>query len=811
MKQTFIHLFLLLTFFGSSAFAQNKTKISGTVTENGKPLEFANISILQSKDSALLKTDVSDNNGKFEIDLTSGGTFIIRYTSVGFETKYSTSFSVKQDESYVVPEAQLRPSSAELKTVSVTAKKPMIEVKADKVIFNVENSINATGSNAMELLQKSPGVIVDNNDNISMKGKTGVRIYIDGKMSQLDVKDLAAFLKSINSNDVEAIEMISNPSAKYDASGNAGIINIRLKKNKKFGTNGSVDLGYVQGTTGKENGSLNLNYRDKKVNVFGNVGANVGRNENGLNLYRIQKDTIYDQHSVNTSNDNNINIKTGVDLFLNSKNTVGVLATSDFNNSDFTSHSNTNIYYPNTDTFIKKLIAYNSIPGSRTNANFNANYRYADTNGREINVDADYGLFRGTGRSLQPNYYYNDVNSLIGSIINRNYTPTNIDIYTIKADVEQKLGKGKLGYGAKTSYVVTANTFDFYNVLNGADVKQLDRSNSFKYTEDINAGYINYQSPLSKTVSLQAGLRVENTSSKGELTREDGIVQADNTVKRDYTDLFPSGALTWSVNKKNSLNLTYSRRIDRPTYQDLNPFENKLDELTYQKGNAFLRPQYTNTLELTHTFMDFINTTVGYSHVSDFATQVTDTIKNAGYLQQQNIGTQQIISFNIGAPTPIKKWWNGYVNIWYSYQMLEGQIGQNKLSLNLPIYGAYLQQAFTLGKNYSMEVSGSYNGPGLWGGSWKTKPQGGMDLGVQKRLFNNNATLKFSFTDVFHSYPWKATSDFGGAKIIGSGYWESQTVRISFSYRFGSNQITSARQRKTGLENEANRIKGGKS
>ncbi|MEI8280249.1 MAG: TonB-dependent receptor [Bacteroidota bacterium] len=810
MKQTITYLFLFIILFSTSAFVQSKTSVSGKVIDNGKPVEFANISILQSKDSTLVKTDVTDNNGNYDIDLTTGGSYLVRYTNVGFETKFSAVFTVKQGENYKLPDAKMIPISAELKTATVTAKKPMIEVKADKVIFNIENSINATGSNAMELLQKSPGLIVDNNDNISMKGKSGVRIYIDGKISMLDVKDLAAFLKSINSNDVEAIEMISNPSAKYDASGNAGIINIRLKKNKRFGTNGSVDLGYVQGITGKENGSVNLNYRDKKVNIFGNVGANIGSYENGMNLYRIQKDTIYDQHSTNTSNDKNINIKTGADFFVNSKNTIGVLATTNFNNSDFTSHSNTNIYYPTTDSFIKKLVAYNSIPGNRTNANFNTNYRYVDTNGREVNVDADYGLFRGTGRSLQPNYYYNDVNSLISSVINRNNTPTDIDIYTVKADAEQKMGKGKIGYGAKVSYVATANTFDFYNVLNGTDVKQLSLSNNFKYTENINAGYVNYQNPLSQSLSLQAGLRVENTSSTGELKREDGIVQADNTVKRNYTDLFPSGALTWTANKKNTLNLTYSRRIDRPTYQDLNPFENKLDELTYQKGNAFLLPQYTNTVELTHTFTDLINTTIGYSNVSDYATQVTDTIKNAGYVQQQNIGTQKIFSFNIGAPTPIRKWWNGYANIWYSYQTLEGQIGQNKLSLGLPIYGAYLQQTFTLKKDYSIEVSGSYNGPALWGGSWKTKPQGGMDLGIQKRLFNNNATLKLSVTDILYTYPWKATSDFGGSKIIGSGNWESQTIRISFSYRFGSNQISSARQRKTGLENEANRIKGGK-
>jgi iron complex outermembrane receptor protein len=210
-----------------------------------------------------------------------------------------------------------------LQDVTVTSRKPMIEIKADKTIFNVENSINATGSNALELLQKSPGIQVDNNDKYSMKGKTGVKIYVDGKMMQLDSKDLAAYLKSINSNDVEAIEMISNPSAKYDASGNAGIINIRLKKNKKFGTNGSVNAGFVQGVTPKGNGSLNLNYRDKNVNLFSNAGGNMGMYENDLNLYRVQRDSLYDQKSTNRSDNKSVNVKAGADLFLDSKNTLG--------------------------------------------------------------------------------------------------------------------------------------------------------------------------------------------------------------------------------------------------------------------------------------------------------------------------------------------------------------------------------------------------------------------------------------------------------------------------------------------------------
>jgi outer membrane receptor protein involved in Fe transport len=791
-------------------FAQSRSTVDGSVKDNnGKALESVTVSLLKAKDSSLVKTDITDGNGQFELSASADGKFLLSYAIVGYEKKFSTHFDLQGGQPFHSGAVNLTLAPKKLQDVTVTSRKPMVEIKADKTVFNVENSINATGSNALELLQKSPGIQVDNNDNITMKGKTGVKVYVDGKMTQLNVKDLAAYLRSINSNDIEAIEMISNPSAKYDASGNAGIINIRLKKNKKFGTNGTATAGLVQGITPKGNASVNLNYRDKKVNLFSNVGGNIGRYENELNLYRIQRDSLYDQHSVNYNNNKSINLKAGADFFLDNRNTIGGLITTNFSTNDWTSSSNTDIYYNPTNTYQKTLKAFNTVPGNRNNVNANLNYRYADTSGKEINFDADYGQFRGRGNSYQPNYYYNQNNNIISQIINRNYTPTNIDIYTSKVDVEMPKWKGKLGFGAKFSYVKTDNTYDFYTDVNGAPMKVLGRSNSFTYKENVNAAYVNYQRQFNPKWSLQAGLRAEQTNSEGMLTRADGVVQSDNNVKRNYFDLFPSAALTWAVDKKNTLNLTYSRRIDRPTYQDLNPFENKLDELTYEKGNAFLRPQYTDNVELSHTFLYMITTTVGYSHVKDYSTMTTDTIKNATFVQQKNLATQQILTFSIGSPLPIKKWWNGYANFWYNYQMFNGMIGNNELKTTVPLYGAYIQNSFTLGNDYSAEVSGWFNGPAIWGATWKTNAQGALDLGIQKMFLQKKATIKLSATDIFHTAsPWRAHSVFGGLNIKGNGSWESQTFRVNFTYRFGSNQVKAARQRQTGLESESKRIKG---
>lgn len=204
-----------------------------------------------------------------------------------------------------------------------------------------------------------------------------------------------------------------------------------------------------------------------------------------------------------------------------------------------------------------------------------------------------------------------------------------------------------------------------------------------------------------------------------------------------------------------------------------------------------------------------INTTISYNNVSDFATEATDTIKNATYVQQKNFDNQQIIGINIGAPLPIKPWWNGYVSLWANKQFYDGRIGENEVHRSIASYGAYMQHSFTLGKDYMAEVSGWFNGPSVWGGTWQTKPQGSMDIGIQKQIFNKKASIKAAFTDVFHTAPWSAINDFGRVYIKGSGYWESQTFRLNFTWRFGSNQIKQSRDRKTGLESEARRIKGG--
>ncbi|MEO7962186.1 MAG: TonB-dependent receptor, partial [Ginsengibacter sp.] len=783
-------LFILPAFY---SFAQNSARLSGKVNdENNKPLSSATVLLLNSKDSTLAKTGVTSAVGVFSMEAITPGKYILSATSVGHAKNFSPEFSITEGQDYAAPAIILLQSSTALAAVTVQSKKPMIEVRADKTVFNVESSINATGSNAFELLQKSPGVSVDKDDNISMQGKNGVKIYVDGKPTQMGGADLAAYLRSINSADIESIEMITNPSAKYDASGNAGTINIRLKKNKNYGANGNVSAGVGFGRTPKYNNSLSLNYRNKKINLFSNYSNNWGQSRNIFNLYRVQKDSIYDQRSFNINDNTTHNVKAGLDYYVNAKNIFGVMVTTNFNDGSSFTNSKTTIIPENTGIPARILYATNDLPGSRSNVDYNINYRYADTTGKELNIDADLVNFRRRGTSYQPNYYrtpFTDI--LLDERIYRNNTPTDIDIYTAKIDYEMPFQKGKLGFGGKLTDVKTENTFDFYNVYGNNNVKDPDRSNQFNYNENVKALYVNYNRSLSKKTTIQAGVRMENTNSEGNLVSN--TAQSDGNVKRSYTDLFPSGAITYMLNQKNTLNLSYSRRIDRPSYQNLNPFENKLDELTYSKGNAFLNPQYTNSFQLSHTFLYKYVTSVSYSHIKDFFAQIIDTLQNRAFITQKNLATQNIYSLNISAPVTITKWWSAFATFNGYHSAYRADFGSGKIiNVNVDAFSIYTQQSFTVKKGPTFELSGYFNSPTVWGGTFKSKSIGFVDAGVQQKILKGAGTVKVSFTDIFKTLHWRGISEFGGSYLDASGNFESQQLKINFSYRFGNKLVKAA-------------------
>ncbi|WP_338769085.1 TonB-dependent receptor [Bernardetia sp. ABR2-2B] len=799
-------LLFLLSF---TVFAQNdRHSITGIAeSDNNEAVSFAAVGLMNVSDSSLAKASVADADGNFRLVDVRNGEYFIIVTSVGYQKYTSSIISVTENSAKEINLNKfVIQSNNVLDAVEITAQKPMVEVLADKTVFNVEGTIAATGNSGLEVLRKAPGVILDNNNSIIVEGKSGVQVFIDGKRSVLQGEDLTNYLNTLQASDIESIEIITQPSSKYDAAGSAGILNIKLKKNKNFGTNGTVGLGYSVWDNQRYNGSLSLNNRTKKTNTFLTYSNRFGETGRFINLYRTQNDLIFDNRSTTLMDQTSHNVKLGTDIFASKKSTFGVLLNGNFSDMDINTTSRTPISSQATNEVLQVLKAESMNQRDFYNVLGNLNYRYEDTTGHTFNVDLDYGQYKNDGQTYQPNLYFGaNGENLIFSVIYEMVLPVKIDIATFKMDYEQNFLKGKLGVGIKSSMVNTDNTFDFYDVEEGNRNFNEDKSNNFVYEEIVNAAYFNYNRRWKK-MNLQFGLRAEQTLSDGKLTS----TQEENNerVKRNYLNLFPSGGLTYKANKDNSFGLTYSRRIERPNYQNLNPFEQQIDELTLRKGNAFLQPQYTDNIKFSHTYKYTLNTSISYSYVNDFFAQVTTAQdERRSVIQEQNIATQETWSFNVSYPFEVSKWWNAFINLNAFHSSYEGNT-EEFVSISQSTLNVYGQNTFSLPKGYKFEVSGWYNSPSVWGGTYQTKSLGAMDVAIQKSFLEDKLSFRMSMSDIFFSSPWRGDTQFGDVLIQGNGGWESRQIRVNLSYKFGNKQVKSARRRKTGAEDESNRVGG---
>lgn len=792
-----ITLTLLLLF--TLVSAQNN-RISGTL----KPA-LSNISVLlfQTEKKVFYKATISDKNGAFTFSNIPNGNYYVQIDALGYQEYLSDVFNMN-DQTITMATIGLIQKVNQLSEVTINGKKPMIQVLADKTVFNVQNTINAIGSSGFELLRKAPGVIIDNNDNLIVEGKSGVLIYIDGKQSYLTGTDLTNFLKTIQANDIESIEIITQPSSKYDAAGNAGIVNIKLKRNKNFGTNGNVSTGTNVGKYATSVNSISLNNRNKKNNLYGNYSNRFGANKDFINIHREQSNTLFDSRSRTKNEVNANNIKLGYDYYANSKNTFGVILSGNFNNGYSNANTRTPIRPIGSVANDSVLVAKNNSHNKTYNLYSNVNYKYADTLGTSLNMDIDYGKYDSKKDVHQPNIYFeNDEITILNQNISYQNTPISVDIATFKTDYEQNLGKGKVSIGVKTSFVKTDNTLDFYDVLADVNTLNPNRSNQFVYKENVNAGYLNYNRTFKK-FNFQLGLRVENTISDGKLN---ALVSSNNErVKRNYTDFFPSGGITYNMNKKNTLAMIYSRRIERPNYQSLNPFEYQIDELSFMRGNPFLKPQYTDNIKLSHTYNYSLNTSISYTHVSDFFAQVIEASGSSrSFLSSRNVADQEVINFGVSYPFEVKKWWNVYLSV-NAFQSKYTATNDSFISIKQETLSLYGQNTFNLPKGINLEVSGWYSSPSVWGGTFKTKSIGSLDIAFQKQFLNKKLTGRLAFADILYTSPWQGRTRYAFVNIVGDGGNDSQQVRFSVSYKFGNDAVKKSRQRETGLEDEKNRI-----
>jgi len=591
---------------------------------------------------------------------------------------------------------------------------------------------------------------------------------------------------------------------------NAGIINIKLIKNKSFGINGSVSAGYNIGETSKYNSGVSLNYRNKNINIFSTYSFSYAPNHQHLTAYRTVADSIFDQSARIIDITKSHNFKVGVDYLINKKNIIGVIVNGVMSDPSSIANGRTNIS-STTNGLDRALISSNDNYMRRHNVNTNFNYSYTDPKGTSTTINADHGIYHLNSNQLQQNHYYDPTEQILkSSAIYHIFSPSKIDLNSIKADYEQNFLKGKLGIGGKSVVVKTDNDFQQYDIIAGLQELDKDRSNHFIYKENINAGYVNFNRKY-KQFFIQAGIRVENTISRGEsngLTYNgSGYTSGSSLFSRSYTDLFPSAAITFNKNPKQVWNFTYSRRIDRPAYQDLNPFEFKLDEYTFVKGNVNLRPQYTNSFGISQTYNYKLNMSLNYSHVKDLFTQIFDTVeKSKAFLSKKNLATEDIVNFTASLPYQHKSY-NLFASVSSNYSMYRADFGAGrKVDVNAFGFTAFLQNSIKFHKSWTAELSGFYNAPTIYMGTFKGRSIYNVDAGLSKQVMKTRATIKASFSDVFHTLHFNATSTFAG-QIAKVGFQqESSQLKLSFNYRFGRNTIKNARQRTTGAEEESKRV-----
>ncbi|MBW8684846.1 outer membrane beta-barrel family protein [Chitinophaga rhizophila] len=814
---TLLASFLLICSIKTTQAQQiESARITGRVSQAGeKPVEFATITLLKAKDSSLVKGAIADINGQYEFEQVKQGKYLIAAAYVGMTKAYSKPFDVKGSAPVTVEGLTLSADSKNLKEINVTAKKPFIEQRADKMVVNVENSIVGAGGTAMEVLEKSPGIAIDKDDNISLKGKSGVVIMIDGKLTNMSSQDVAQLLKSMPSSNIEQIELITNPSAKYDAAGNSGIINIKLKKNRMVGTNGSASIFGAYGLTPKYGASLNLNHRNDKVNIFGSYNYNHRENQQMLGLYRsgttAGKPTVFDQENERKRRSDYHGAKVGLDYSINKRNTIGVMVDAGFRTSDEPANSLTKIGDgTRVDSTLRTITTFD---GNWKRFAYNVNYKaILDTTGKELNIDVDYARnSEDRGNNIFSTIWDASGKNYMRGDTSRNSQPNSIDIKTIKADyVHPMRNQAKLEAGFKLSFVKTDNDAKFDSLRNGNWEYDRNRSNHFIYKENVNAAYVNFQKQFKK-VNVQLGLRAEQSNVEG------NSITMNQLTDTSYFNLFPSVFVSYDASKAHQLGFSYSRRLQRPDYEDLNPFQIYLDRYTLISGNPYLKPSYANSIELTHTFKHFLTTSVGYTHTKDRITQIVEADKdvvsgdtlNIRY-KYLNVSESDVFNLNVSFPVQITKWWNSFTYLSAYHSKYSTVIDNNSVNISAGGFMGRTQQTFTLPKDLSAEVSVFYLSPQIADeGLFRMKHMCAVDLGFSKSILNKKGSLKLNVNDVFNIQRFRGNFENAGRYTGVSSKWESRQVRLTFNYRFGNTNIKAARARKTGLEDEQGRVKSG--
>lgn len=781
-----------------------KTAVSGEVVGlDNRPIPFATVSLLE--DGVQKSGAIASETGTFEFfyGFKSGKNYLLRISSLSFKPS-----TFKLPAFKALGKLQLSPDAKTLNAVTINGESRLIEMDGGNIVFNVSKSITAQGSNALELLNRAPGVSVGSDNSISLNGKSGVAILIDGKLTYLSATEIAELLKSMPSSDIKSIEIMNSPSAKYDAAGTAGIINLKTQKSRSQGFDVALTSGLSYGVYFKNNQDISFSFRKDRLNVFGNYSHFIGNYSYLYGGDRIQEGRFYNSFTDDVDKRKKIGSRLGADFSLNKKQTIGFLLNGNFIFGGGITDTRTEIGGSPGMHVDQVLSAINDYYYQQTQRyNVNLNYKYEDSLGRLLTIDADYGDFSKGAGNLQSNRYTTSNDIVLSDNLYRSLNAIDINLKAIKVDYATNFLAGKMETGFRYSSVKADNDSKFLELRAGSEILDPSRSNHFIYTEEIKGAYVNYKKSLAKW-QLEGGLRVEFSSSNG--TLEDAhSLSGNESNKRKYTNLFPSGSVSFNPSEVNSLSLSYSKRIDRPAYQNLNPFIYLLDELSYWQGNPFLQPQLSHKILLQYAYKSSSIIGLSYAYIDNFSVEVTDTAnKTAIVMVPRNVGIQKHLSLSLAQTLKVFRWWDITFNGTFFRLQNNVDFGNDRsydLSQNALRFG--LQQNFKLPYGLNGEINGVFNSKRLVGANQFLGSTSQVDLGLQKNLINKRATLRVIFSDIYKGTKGSSVQQIDGLYIRNYSYFEARQIKVNFSYRFGSGNAKNPASRTSALENENGRIK----
>jgi len=804
-KNRLILIIIFLLGPACTVFAQQALSFR---VRNEKAAPVAGAAVELFTGNRLLKTALTDAGGQAVISPIAAGRYTVVISHKGFATQKKDSIYIEQSSLQVT--ITLKTAATTLSEVSVSGRKPFIQQKPGKTILNVEAAVTNIGTTVLEVLEKSPGVMVDRNGGIALQGKTGVLVLIDDKPTYLSGAELNNLLSSMSSSQVELIELMTNPPAKYDASGNSGIINIKTKKNRVKGFNGSATVSAGQGIYPKSNNSLVLNFRKGKLNSFLNYNLNF--NKYLMDMYALRKYydnngsllSMLDQPTYFSGTFFNNTIKAGLDYSVNAKTSLGLVlgGTSIERKGDNEAIAT----WLDAAGKVDSAIATTSTTSNHfRSGSVNLNLRHNFSSAQDLAIDIDWLNY-----SIRNNQLFNSALQASGGYqdASRGYLPSSIRILSGKIDHSLRTGKNSTWLaGWKSSHINTDNEASYQNYDGIRWNEDYGKSNRFLYTENIHALYTNLEIKKGR-FNGQAGLRYEFTGYRAH--QLGNVQQKDSAFSRQYSGLFPSGSFTFQLDSSNSLSFTVGRRLDRPAFQKLNPFYFIINKYTYQTGNPYFLPQYSWNIELGHQYRNLLTTTVSFSRIKNYFSQLflTDTAKGILYYSEGNVGK----AYNLGISTSLSvspfKWWSLTAQANYNHKELKGYNGNQNFRSDVNQLSFNISNQFTLFKVYNAELSGFYITRARNDLQEILYPTGQVSFGLSRPVMKKKGTIRISARDLFYTTTMEGFTQFDRATEYFILKRDSRVVNISFTYRFGKSYKT-MRRNGGSANDEAERVGSG--